>query len=108
MLRHPFRALRPYLGCLSERVKPNADHLAAAVLMHRVGDHERLGAHLAGLPDLLGLGVQPEVGVAALQGALPEEVDLLVERLAQAADRRAAHALDAEPVSYTHLTLPTK
>src|SRR5665647_332848 len=23
MLRHPFRALTPYLGCLSERVKPN-------------------------------------------------------------------------------------
>lgn len=22
MLRHPFRALTPYLGCLSERVKP--------------------------------------------------------------------------------------
>src|SRR5665647_555138 len=83
----------PANGC-SEIV--DADHLAASALVHAVGDDERLGAHLAGLSDLLGLGVQPEVGVAPLQGARAEQVDLLVERLAQAADRRAAHALDAQ------------
>src|SRR5665647_1882781 len=42
MLRHPFRALTPYLGCLSERVNPisRIDRVTVAAL---------LAAHLQGL-----------------------------------------------------------
>ena len=40
MLRHPFRALTPYLGCLSGRVKPNAFVLRTVLVpsvMHLFG-----------------------------------------------------------------------
>jgi hypothetical protein len=61
-----------------------ADHLAAAGLVHRVGDHEALLLHPAGLSDPLGLGVEPQVGVAALGRALAEGVRLFVEAAAHA------------------------
>ena len=55
------------------------DHLAAARLVDGVGDDQRLGAHVAAVADLELLGVQPQVGVGALQRPLAEGVDLLVE-----------------------------
>ena len=74
----------------------DADHLAASRLVHAVGDHERLVTHAAALAHALHLGIEPEVGVAALERALAEDPHLLVERAAEAAHRGAAHALDAE------------
>ena len=56
----------------------DADDLAAPRLVDAVGDHQRLVAHAAGLAHALHLGVEPEVGVATLQGPLPEELHLLV------------------------------
>ncbi len=52
--------------------------------------------HPARLSDALHLGVQPEVGVGALQGTLAEEAHLLVEPRAEAADGAPAHAGEAE------------
>jgi hypothetical protein len=63
-----------------------ADHLAVARLVHRIGQHRRLRHNAAAVADFLDLGVEPKVGVAALQGPVPERLDLLVEALADAGD----------------------
>ena len=39
-----------------------ADHFPVAGLVHGVGEHERLRHDAAAVPDLLDLGVEPEVG----------------------------------------------
>ena len=70
-----------------------ADHLPHPGLVHRVGDHHRLGNDPAVVADLDLLGVQPQVGVGALQRPLPEQLDLLIQRPAQ---RR--HAVLGHPV----------
>ena len=49
------------------------DDLAAAGLVHAVGDHQGLVADPARLPDPLHLGVQPQVRVGAGQWPLPED-----------------------------------
>ncbi len=55
------------------------DHLAMAILVHPVGDHEGLAAHASvGVAHLLDLGVEPEVGVAGLQGVLAKGPDPLI------------------------------
>ncbi len=58
-----------------------ADHLAPARLMHRVGDHERLRIDVAAISDLDHLGVEPEVGVLVLERSIAKRLDLLVERI---------------------------
>src|SRR5215213_831250 len=66
--------------------------LAAAGLMHAVGDDQRLGDDAAAGADLLDLGVQEQVGVIALQGPGAERLDLLIQPSADPADLRAADA----------------
>jgi hypothetical protein len=66
-----------------------ADDLAPAALVHAVRDDECLVLHAAAVADLLHLGVEPQVDVVALQRALQERLDLLVECRADAADLRA-------------------
>ena len=56
-----------------------ADHLAVAGLVHGVGEHQRLADDAAAVADLLDLGVEPQVRVAALERPVAERVDLLVE-----------------------------
>ena len=65
------------------------DHLAAAAVMHTIGDHQALAPHPAAVPDLLHLRVEPQIRVAALQRPLPERLDLLVEALGDARHLRA-------------------
>jgi hypothetical protein len=55
-----------------------ADDLAAAALVHRVGDHRRLGSHVPVVADLQLLGAQPQIGVGPVERSLPEQLDLLV------------------------------
>jgi hypothetical protein len=55
------------------------DHLSVAGLVDTVGEHERLAHDTTGIADLLHLGVEPEVRVAALQRASTEGIHLLVE-----------------------------
>ena len=57
------------------------DHLAPARLVHAVGDHEALAHDAPAVSDLLDLRVEPEVGIAALERAGAERLDLLVEAL---------------------------
>ena len=64
----------------------DADHLTPPALVHREGDHQRLGVDVARVSDLEVLGVQPQVGVGALQGAGAEGLDLAVELAADAGD----------------------
>jgi hypothetical protein len=73
-----------------------ADHLAAAAVVHAVGDHQRLVAHPTRLAHALDLGVQPQLRVGTLQGPLPEHLDLLVQAAAQPGDLVLGHALQAE------------
>jgi hypothetical protein len=64
----------------------HADHLASAGLVHAMGDHQALAHDPAPVADLLDLGVEPQVGVAALERALPERLDLVIQALADARD----------------------
>ena len=73
-----------------------ADDLATAAVADAVGDHQRLVAHAARLAHPFDLGVQPQVGVGAGQGPLPEDTDLLVQAAAQPGDLVLGHALQAE------------
>jgi hypothetical protein len=54
--------------------------------MDAVRDHQRLVDHAAAVADLLDLGVQEQVRVAALQWACAEGVDVLIKRAADPAD----------------------
>ncbi len=69
-----------------------AEHLAPAGLVDGVGEHQALLPHAAGLADPLDLRVEPQIGVGALQGALAERRDLLVQAATQPADLVLAHA----------------
>ena len=62
------------------------EDLAAAGLVDAVRDHQRLVDHAAAVADLLDLGVEEQVRVAALQRPRPERLDVLIQRLADAAD----------------------
>jgi hypothetical protein len=54
--------------------------------VHGVGDDKALGPHAAALADSLDLGVEPPLGVGALERALAEGAHLLVEAAAQSGD----------------------
>jgi hypothetical protein len=69
-----------------------ADDLPAAGLMDAVGDDHALALDPAAVSDLLDLGVEEQIDVAALQRPRPERLDLLVQAGADAADLRPAHA----------------
>src|SRR3954467_14650326 len=71
-----------------------ADDLAAAGLVDGVRDHDALALNAAAVADLLDLGVDAQIGVAALQRALAEGLHLLVEQPRDPADLRAR---DAQP-----------
>jgi hypothetical protein len=61
-----------------------AEDLPATRLMDGVSDDDALRHDAAAVPDLLDLGVKEEIREAALQGALAEGLDLLVEQRADA------------------------
>src|SRR5829696_864259 len=61
-------------------------------LVNAVGDHQRLVDHAAAVTDLLDLGVEEQIRVAALQRPGPERLDVLIQRLADAADLGLANA----------------
>jgi hypothetical protein len=62
------------------------EDLAPPRLVNTVRDDERLIDYPPASADLLDLGVQKQVRVAALQRARPERVDMLIQRGADAAD----------------------
>jgi len=64
--------------------------------VHGVGDHQRLGDDAAAVSDLEVLGVEPQVGVGALQRPRAELLDVLVKVTAHPRHPVLAHALDAE------------
>jgi hypothetical protein len=66
-------------GLRLDLAEVDPDHLAAAARVDGVGDDERLRAHVAARADLELLGVEPEVGKLALERALAEGGDALVE-----------------------------
>src|SRR5829696_4129716 len=72
----------------------DGEDLAPPALMHAVGDDERLVDHAAAVADLLDLGIEEQIRIAALQRPGPERLDVLIQRLADAADLRAT---DAQP-----------
>jgi hypothetical protein len=63
-----------------------ADDLPAAGLMDGVGDHDTLAGDAAAVADLLDLGVDEQIRVAALQRPLAERLDLLIEQPGDPAD----------------------
>jgi hypothetical protein len=62
------------------------EDLAAAGLMDAVRDHQRLVDHPTAGADLLDLGIQEQVRIAALQRPGAEGVDIRIERAADPAD----------------------
>ena len=63
--------------------------------MDAVGDHQGLVAHPTRLTDPLDLGVQPQVGVGALEWPLAEHLDLGVQPAAQPGDLALAQMVQA-------------
>ena len=63
-----------------------ADDLAPAGLVDGVRDHDALARNAAAVADLLDLGVDEQIRVAALQRPLAERLDLLVEQPGDPAD----------------------
>jgi hypothetical protein len=57
--------------------------LAYAGLVHALGNNQGLGAHVAARAHRDVRGVEPQVGIAAFKRALPEGLDLLIERSAE-------------------------
>jgi hypothetical protein len=47
--------------------------------VHRIGEHQRLPHDAAAVADLLDFRIKPQIRVAALQGTVPERLDLLVK-----------------------------
>ena len=105
--------LHPAEAALDERAQERApeglrlgladvegDHLPVARLVHPVGEHERLPDDAARVAHLLHLGVEPEVGVAALERAASEGLHLLVQALADAGDLALG---DSQPEGLDHL-----
>ena len=54
--------------------------------VHGVRDHQRPLMHIAAFADAFDLRVQPQVGVLALQRALTEDCDLLIQAAAHQRD----------------------
>ena len=76
------------------------EDLAPAGLVHAVRDHQRLVDDAAAVADLLDLGVEEQVRVAALQRPRPERLDVLIERAADPADLALA---DPQPEALDEL-----
>src|SRR5215211_2174657 len=74
------------------------DHLAVAGVVHAIGEHQRLAHDAARVAHLLDLRVQPQVRIAALERAVAEGVDLLVET---GADPRHLALRDPQPSDST-------
>jgi hypothetical protein len=72
----------------------DAEDLPPTRLVHAVGNHHALVDHPAAVAHLLGLAVEPQVGVVTLERALAEGLNLLVE---QGADPGHLRARDPEP-----------
>ena len=102
------RATRPLRKLGPERLglglaDVDREDLAAAGLMHAMGDDERLGDHAAAVADLLDLGVEEQIRVAALERAVPERLDVLIQRRADPAHLRAR---DPQPERLDQLVDP--
>jgi hypothetical protein len=69
---------------VSHSPQSRPDHLAPTRLVHAVRDHQALAHDAAAVSDLLHLGVEPDVGVAALERPAAEGLDLLVKADADA------------------------
>src|SRR3954453_1461588 len=82
-----------------------ADDLASAGLVDGVRDHDRLARDAAAVADLLDLGVDEQIRVAALQRPLPERLDLLVEQPRDPTDLALA---DAQPETLDELIDPPR
>jgi hypothetical protein len=69
----------------SDSISPRfkADHLANTRVVHGIGDHERLRAHVPARADLDVLGIEPQAWIGALERALAEDSDLLVKAPAE-------------------------
>src|SRR5674476_1147466 len=87
MLRHPFRALTPYLGCLSERVKPT-----------RSAQHRRRGAarRIARSWSLGALGYRGQGGIAMPSGGRLVERDYAADEMATLSEGAEAAGLSLE------------
>ena len=81
------------------------EDLAPAGLVDAVRDHQRLVDDAAAVADLLDLGVEEQVRVAALQRPGPERVDVLIQRLADPADLALA---DPQPEALDQLIDPPR
>jgi hypothetical protein len=77
-----------------------ADDLPPACLVDAVGDDHALALHPAAVADLLDLGIEKQVEVAALQRPRAERLDLLIQPGADAADLAAA---DPQPEALDEL-----
>src|SRR3954451_15423190 len=82
-----------------------ADDLLAAALVHGAGDDDALAHNAPAVADLLDLGVDEQVRVAALQRALAEGPDLLVEQGGDPADLGLG---DAQPEALNELIDPPR
>jgi hypothetical protein len=63
-----------------------ADDLAASGLVNSVGDHDALARDATAVADLLDLGVDEQIRIAALQRPFTERLHLLVEEAGDATD----------------------
>src|SRR3954447_26276448 len=81
------------------------DDLPAPGLVDGVRDHDALARDAAAVADLLDLGVDEQIGVAALKRPLPERLDLLVEQ-----PRDPAHLTlgDPQPATLDELIDPPR
>src|SRR4051794_15843029 len=80
-----------------------ADDLPPAGLMDSVRDHDALAGHAAAVADLLDLGVDEQIQVAALQRPLPERLHLLIQQPGDPADLGLA---DTQPAALHQLIDP--
>jgi hypothetical protein len=81
------------------------DDLAAARLMDGVRDDNALACDAAAVADLLDLGVDEQIRIAALERPLPERLDLLVEQSGDAADLALG---DPQPQALDELIDPAR
>jgi hypothetical protein len=73
-----------------------ADNLPHAGLVHRIGDDQRLGHDPPAVSDLDLFGVEPQVGVGAVQRPLAKQLDLLIQRPAQRRYTVLGHPVDPQ------------
>jgi hypothetical protein len=74
-------------------------------LVHGMGDHDALALNATAVADLLDLGVDEQIRVAALQRALPKRGHLLVQQRGDPAHLRPA---DAQAEAFDQLIDPAR